>query len=113
MYRRQDGFVLDRRGHDGSAAFRLLGTQRPEHGQVVSLGTPRSEADLIGLRPKTASNALARLVQRSAGLAAPPMNTRRIAEPRAEERLHRFDDLAAHRCRRSMVHINGLWHKSI
>jgi hypothetical protein len=73
----------------------------------------RGEADLVGLCPETASNALARLVQRGAGLAAPPMDARRIAEPRAEERLHRFDDLATHRCRRGMVQIDRLWHKSI
>jgi len=58
------------------------------------------------MRGKHRSEPLARLVQRRASFAPPPVSAGRIPEARAVERLHRLENLFAHRCRGGVIEIN-------
>ena len=59
---------------------------------------------------ETSGDALARLVERGARFAAPPMDAGRVAEARPEEGQHRVEDLLAHRRGRGVVEVDGLRH---
>ena len=63
------------------------------------------------MRAETSGDALAGLVERGAGVAAPAVDARGVAEARAEERQHRLEHLGAHRRRRGVVEVDGLRHR--
>jgi hypothetical protein len=103
--------VLDRRRHGGSAA-RFAAPRAPDadEGHVVRLGAARGEHDLIRGRTKTSTHTLARLVERGARFAPPPVHARRVAEARPEEGLHRGEHLLADGGGGGVVEVDWLWH---
>ena len=110
VQRAEHRLMLDRRRDGRAATFVAAGAPDADEGHVVGLGAARGEHDLVRRRAKTSGDALARLVERGARFAPPPMDAGGVAEARPEEGQHRGEDLLADRRGRGVIEIDWLRH---
>ena len=75
-------------------------------GQIVRLGAPTHEVNLLVPRADGARDRFSRLVEGDTRSTAPPVRRRGVAEGGAGERLHRLSDLLPHRRRRRVIEVD-------
>src|SRR5579883_869806 len=105
----EDARVLDGRGDDVIAAP-LLRRRGPQQGEVVGLGRAAREDDLVLLAVDRARDLDPGVLEGARRLDSSPVETRRIAEPLAQEGEHGGDRLGGGARRRGGVEVDLLHH---
>jgi hypothetical protein len=107
MHGSENGLVLDRCADERGAPAPFQDPPPAEDREIVCLGSARREDDFVDTRANRARHALAGFVERHARLASPPVRGRRVAEARAEERTHRFENFVADRSGGRVIEVDG------
>jgi len=112
MHSFEHSLVLERCGHDRLAAALANGSPAAEDCEVVGLRAPGGEAKLVSIGANAAGQSLPGLIEGGTRLASPAVGTGRVPKARAEEGLHGFENLGAHRGGGSVVEVNRWcrWH---
>ncbi len=98
----QHRVMLGRRAHrDATGA-----TDRAEDRRVVALGSATGEHDLVRADPEHVGHVVARLVDRSTGLAGEAMGSGWVGVHAGEVRQHRLDGFGPHRRGRRVVEVD-------